>query len=109
MLMRYVEGNPIRAKRKLVARAQQWAWSSLGCGGQTAGLLLNAWPMQRPPPWTASVNAGLRDREMNQLRTSVQRDRPLGSPSWVRRMAETLGLEYTLRDRGRPRKRDTAG
>jgi len=31
MLLRYVEANPLKAK--LIARAQDWEWSSLGCRG----------------------------------------------------------------------------
>ena len=37
-------------------------------------------------------------------RTSAARQRPYGDEGWVRRTAARLGLEFTLRPRGRPRK-----
>ena len=38
------------------------------------------------------------------VRTSMIRDRPLGDPLWTIETAHRLGLDYTLRARGRPRK-----
>src|SRR5205814_5340131 len=47
-LMRYVESNPLRAK--MVKRAQDWPWSSLGRGAGSGGLKmeLEDWPVARP-------------------------------------------------------------
>ena len=52
------------------------------------------------PQWQWS---GLNDEQMEEIRTCVQRDRPLGPEAWVRRTAARLGLECTLRGPGRPR------
>jgi len=41
---------------------------------------------------------------MTQMRTCVKRQAPFGAPDWVARMATSLGLESTLRARGRPHK-----
>ncbi len=101
-LLRYVEANPLRAG--LVERAERWAWSSLGCGRATTDSLLDAWPVDRPANWTALVNRAIDRPPVEAIRTSISRDRPLGGPSWVRRTAAKLGLQYTLRPRGRPRK-----
>jgi putative transposase len=36
------------------------------------------------------------------IRRSVNRGRPYGEAAWIERCAEKLGLEFTLRPRGRP-------
>ena len=102
-LCRYVEGNALRAG--LVARAEQWQWSGLWRRVKGADELpLAAWPLQRPRDWVARVNRGLNDEQAQEIRTCVERGRPLGPQSWVRRTAARLGLEFTLRGAGRPRK-----
>jgi putative transposase len=50
------------------------------------------------------VDRSLPEAELEAVRTSVKRGRPFGSPQWVNRTARELGLEYTLRPRGRPPK-----
>jgi putative transposase len=50
------------------------------------------------------VNDPLTDGEMEGVRQCVRRGAPFGSSSWVRETATRLGLESTLRPRGRPRK-----
>lgn len=52
----------------------------------------------------AIVNAAIAKDELDLLRTSVKRGRPFACEAWVRRTAERLGLGFTLRDRGRPKK-----
>lgn len=48
--------------------------------------------------------------EMEAMRLSIARGRPYGSDKWTAETAKKLGLEYTLRDRGRPKKeREDAG
>lgn len=57
---RYVERNPLRAD--LVARAEQWRWSSLGKDRRICDLsLLSSWPIPRPSAWVDLVN-GVGDR-----------------------------------------------
>jgi hypothetical protein len=50
------------------------------------------------------VNAGLSSAEIREVRESVNRGRPLGSPGWVKATAQRLGPEFTLRGPGRPPK-----
>jgi putative transposase len=101
-LMRYVEANPRRAK--LVKRAQEWRWSSLGCGKPIAKELLSPWPVDRLPNWSALVNEEIPRDAKARLQSSFDRGSPLGSAAWVKRMAKRLGVEYTLNPRGRPKK-----
>jgi len=102
-VLRYAERNPLRAN--LVKRAEEWPWSSLGWHpfeGQKG--FLHPAPIERPPDWTAEVNAPLTQAELDAVRHSVRRGTPFGSEAWVEQVARQLGLEATLRPRGRPRR-----
>ncbi len=104
-VLRYVERNPLRAN--LVERAQDWRWSSLGRytqGDDKARQLLAPWPIPRPKNWAARVNRAEGTKELEAVRRSVQRGQPHGSEPWCERIVQTLGLESTVRPRGRPRK-----
>jgi putative transposase len=54
--------------------------------------------------WLQHVNRPQSDAEVQAIRRSVQRGQPYGEDPWVRKTARRLGLQSTLRARGRPRK-----
>jgi putative transposase len=100
---RYVERNPLRAG--LVRRAETWRWSSLWHRVKGSGqTLLAAGPVPLPEHWVAHVNAAETEGELEALRRSVLRGTPYGSGEWQKRTGVRLGLQATLRPRGRPRK-----
>ena len=104
-LCRYVEANARRAK--LVKRAEAWRWCSLWVrrGGKSAlRRWLRPWPVDRPRNWRAEVNRPMDDRVIQSVRQSLARGVPLGNERWTSRIASRLGLDITLRPRGRPRK-----
>ena len=102
-LCRYVEANPLRAG--LVRRAEEWPWSGLHTRLKgDKPLVLDDWPVIRPPNWTSVVNDVCDADELERLRTSVNRGRPWGEDTWVQRSAQRLGLLFTLRNPGRPAK-----
>ena len=104
-LCRYVEANARRAK--LVKRAEAWRWGSLSLrrGGKSVlRRWLRAWPVKRPRNWVAEVNRPLDDEATQSVRQSLERGVPLGDERWTARIASRLGLDITLRPRGRPRK-----
>ena len=102
-VLRYVERNALRAG--LVKRAEDWSWSSLRWWRRRARpIFLSEGPVNRPRGWEAAVNRGDGDRELAAIRRSVNRGTPFGGPQWQRRIAVRLGLESSLRPRGRPRK-----
>jgi len=108
MVLCYVERNPLRAN--LVERAQDWRWSSLGRytqGDDKVRQLLAAWPIPRPKNWALRVNRAEGKMELEAVRRSVQHGQPYGSELWCERIVQTLGLESTVRPRGRPRKTAT--
>ena len=101
---RYVERNALRAK--LVRRAEDWRWSSLWRREQRDGKLrvfLSQWPVDRPSNWVWRLNQPETAAKLEALRCSVQRGRPFGNERWQVRIATRLGLESTLRARGRPK------
>ena len=100
---RSVERNPLRAQ--LSSRADGWRWSSLWqrCRGGPVAWLDDG-PVARPNTWVEEVNRVASAAELRVLRGCVQRGTPFGEDDWQRRTAEVLGLQSTLRPRGRPRK-----
>ncbi|HLN29988.1 MAG TPA: transposase [Gemmataceae bacterium] len=105
-VLRYVERNPLRAG--LVRRAEDWPWSSLACrlaGGEVALRRLHPGPVVLPANWPQLVNKPQTEAELAAMRQSVARGRPYGSDRWVQRVVKRLGLQSTIRPRGRPRKR----
>jgi putative transposase len=105
---RYVERNALRAK--LVAKAQDWRWSSLWHrlhpGEPVGKLLTDDWPVSRPGNWVDLVNEPQSVKELAALRTSVERGRPYGEERWQLRTARRLELESSLRPPGRPKKQE---
>jgi putative transposase len=124
-VLRYVERNPLRAK--LVARAEDWPWSSLGAAGANAAGAnaaganaaganagrfeealappLHAGPLPRPANWSEWVNEAEPAGQLAALRHSVNRGTPWGGADWARRTAAHLGIESSLHPRGRPPKK----
>src|SRR5262245_21621925 len=104
-VLRYVERNALRAN--LVRRAENWRWGSLwrrGRAEEQQTPRLHAWPVALPEDWPTLVNAAQTERELEALRRAVNRGTPFGSPGWQKRTGTRLGLEFTLRPRGRPKK-----
>jgi len=101
-VLRYVERNALRAN--LVRRAQDWRWSSAAMlgGGEYAGLL-DPGPVPRSRDWLDWVNQPQSEAELAALRTCIARGMPYGNETWQHATAERLGLESSLRPRGRPR------
>ena len=97
---RYIERNPVRAG--LVARAQDWPWSS--AAPPRAGLpLVAAGPVPCAVDWLSYVNEPQTEAEVEALRECIRRRRPYGDVTWMQQTAQRMGLEASLRPRGRPR------
>src|SRR5580658_9371932 len=89
-VLRYVERNPLRAK--MVERAQDWRWSSLGLRRlvDVPQWLMpgDRWPVRRRDDWLAWVNRPQTMKEVDAIRLCVKRGRPYGSDRWVARTAK---------------------
>jgi len=115
MVLRYVEGNPVRTG--LVSSAKEWLWSShnsrLGSQGQFFrnkgalhfGEMIDETPIEIPKNWDKYVDEPLTDSEMEKLSRSVSRQSPYGNEDWILRICKEFGIESTIRPRGRPRKK----
>jgi putative transposase len=101
-VLRYIERNPLRAG--VVARAEDWLWSSVRERGGAATLLTRC-PVPGPTDWARWVNAPMTEADIQAVRHSVNRGTPFGEAAWARRTAKRLGLEASLNPRGRPRTR----
>ncbi len=103
--------NALRAK--LVGRAEDWNWSSLGARRTKPDAdrpELTAWPIERPRNWTARVNQAFGPEEEEEaVIRSTRRGQPFGSPRWQTDVTVRLGLESAFRARGRPRKQPENG
>lgn len=102
---RYVERNARRAR--LVRSAEKWPWSSLSqrlVPPADEAPILSPWPVVHPDDWLAIVNEPHTEAELTAMRQCVQRGQPFGAPQWQKPTAQRLGLEFTFRPRGRPRK-----
>ena len=96
-----MERNPLRAN--MVQEAEAWRWSSLWhrVHGDEAGLVDES-PLPLPRHRRQHVQSPQTEGELESLRRSVVRGVPFGEASWQKRTAKKLGLESTLRPRGRP-------
>ncbi len=103
IVCRYVERNALTAG--LVDRAELWRWGSLWnwLGGDSP-IGLSPWPYARQPRWIERVNMALSEKELKAVQTSMERGSPLGTIDWVDSTVKRLGLESTMRPRGRPKK-----
>ena len=101
-VLRYVERNPLRAS--MVERSQDREWSSLKPTIRSGpeGLLCDG-PIVKPAQWTRHVNGVQTDAELKSLRHSLARGTPFGDAHWQATTAKQLGLESSLRPRGRPK------
>ena len=103
-VLRYVESNPLRAG--IVGDSCDWEHSSLAVrnGAEKDGLRINSGPVKLPESWNELVNMLPGEGVDVRLGKCIRRGCPYGSGKWVEETAKNLGLEMTLRGRGRPRK-----
>ncbi|MEW6110434.1 MAG: transposase [Nitrospirota bacterium] len=107
MVLRYIEGNPVRAG--IVNSAREWKWSSHNevIGRYRSGLLDKP-PIEMPKEWSEYVDHSFEENELDRVRASVNRQTPYGDALWMMKVCREFGLEPTLRGRGRPRKETAA-
>ena len=105
-VLRYVEQNPVRLKELKLRKPERWPWSSVGQGNGRAGTSQDRTRARSPAVrnWLRSVQQPLTAEELALVRHSVVRGTPFGDPKWQQRIVAKLGLESTMRPRGRPRK-----
>jgi putative transposase len=116
-VLRYIEANPLRAQ--IVERAEDYRWSSFRVHGlgEKDGLVdrlvtYEALAMQakaRQRKWAEKVHRPIEETKLAAIRRSCATGLPYGTSAWVKRLANRLDLDLTIRPRGRPRKTEPAG
>jgi len=112
-VLRSLEANPLRAG--MVTDLADYPWSSSPAHGLgRADPLLRGLPSgkgrwatepQRRRWWRGWVQTPLTEKQLAAVRRSVTSGRPYGESTWARGVVERLGLRFSERGRGRPRKR----
>lgn len=101
-VMRYIDANPVRSR--LVASAGDWLWSShREMLGKSNRNLIDSAPVELPKDWESCVNDVIKKEELDGIRQSIRRQSPYGSVEWRLTVCKDLGLEHTIRPRGRPK------
>lgn len=103
-VLKYVETNPNRAG--LVKSPKEWLWSSHKDRMNGKYSLLDKPPLSLPDDWAGHVDTPLLEKELKNIRKSVNRQSPYGLLPWQIEVSRNLGLESTLRPRGRPKKNE---
>ena len=103
-VLRYIESNPLRAA--MVEDSNDWQYSSLAIrnGMDKEGLRISRGPVNLPKAWNKLVNVLPGETVEAQLQNCIKRGAPFGRARWIQMASQKLGLEITLRPRGRPRK-----
>lgn len=99
--VRYVTLNPVRAR--LVARAEEWAWSSArahmtGCDD---GLVSVKPVLERVQSFAKLIGGDVEESAFASLRASEQTGRPLGNADFIAGLEQLLGRPVARRAPGR--------
>jgi len=106
-VLRYVERNALRAG--LAERAEFWPHGSLAAAasGRPGVVAIESGLVPRDAGWVMHVNQPMSEAELLAMRHCVARGTPYGHQAWINQTALELGLESSLRARGRPRKTES--
>jgi len=102
---RYIELNPVRAR--LVARPQDWRWSSARAhlSGKDDALVRVKPLLELAGDWRAFLSEGLDGLDVELLEQHVRTGRPLGELGFVERLERRLGRRLWPQRRGpKPRR-----
>ena len=99
--IRYVALNPVRAR--LVARAQDWAWSSVHAHlkGEDDGLVVVEPVLRRVNDFAAFIEAPADEATFAAIRAAEAIGRPLGSEDFIAGLEAMLGRRIARRAPGR--------
>ena len=103
-VLRYIEANPFRAK--IVKDSRDWLYSSLTIrnGLEKEGLVIDKGPVKLPVNWNRLVNILPNETIDVNIKNCINRGAPYGDVKWIDNVTKKLGLQITLRPRGRPKK-----
>jgi putative transposase len=91
----------------LVAKAEDWQWSSLykrQRNNKEDKKLVAILPTELAANYLESVNTILKDKDLEYVRHSITKGTPYGDADWVRDMVDKYDLTSTMRGPGRPKR-----
>lgn len=97
---RYIERNALRGN--LVARAEDWRWSSLPSRSSGGSELVDPPPFGIPADWVELVNVPQTQDEVDAIRRAAANESSYGEGAWKARFDSRT--ERTPARRGRPRR-----
>ena len=68
--------------------------------------LIDKIPIDTPNDWERYVNEPLTKKELEKLHRSENCQSPYSQEEWQRMICQQLGLESTIREKGRPKKNE---
>jgi len=105
---KYIEQNPVRVR--IVSNAVEYPWSSA-----QANIGVNKTSFIRPicdeydidkKEYIRLLKLDCNEDEVSLIRKSTMSGKPIGSSSFIENIFDTLGIKFTLRSKGRPRKNE---
>jgi len=88
-----------------VGSAGEWAWSSHGeNAGMEKRMITERIPVESAKDWGDFVNASLMPGEYERICLSLKRQFPYGSRVWKEQVCNELGIDLSIRKKGRPRR-----
>ena len=106
--LRYVEGNPVRARLHRLAWKYKWSSAAAHIGGNDpAGLLdMQQWSrLSHGLNWRNILQEIQSDEEIKRLRLNTHRGRPLAGDNLLSKLEKKLGRRLRPLPVGRPKKR----
>ncbi len=102
---RYIEQNPVRAK--IVKKAADYPYSSAkahihGLKDEILGEAL--FESRQMKDYVELMKAGIKEEEINNIRSHTRSGRPIGSESFIVKMERKLDRIFKVSPRGRPKK-----
>ncbi len=88
---RYVELNPVRAKRARRARDWKWASARAHLAGKDDGLVRVKPLLALAPDWAEFLGEGLVEESLQAIRRSERTGRPLGAAPFLKKLEKRLG------------------
>ncbi len=103
-VLRYIEANPLRAE--IVTEPDDYQWSSFVARQDNSDkpFKITPGPVTLPANWPQHLKQNINQQDKQKLETSLKRGAPFGDNEWIGLAAAKLGLESTLREKGRPKK-----
>jgi putative transposase len=86
---KYVVRNPVRAG--FVPRCEDWPYSS-ATADRTTRIAIDPWPVPQPKDWSSFINDEEPSRELDDIRTRIAQDQPIGRELVVRAMIASARL-----------------